>query len=174
MLQIGEQIVHPRYGAGVVKETREITYEGETREYFCIELVGDRGIVMVQQDFLDDLDLRKEIITAELVQNILFNTPNELSTNHRTRQAKLKSAIDSGKPRKILQALRDLCWFEKLRDRLSASDLQLRKRAHRLITQELALRSTTDETLQKAALKLDRIIMQAMNTHSNAQPSEAS
>jgi len=172
MLQIGEQIVHPRYGAGIVTETREITYDGETKDYICIELVGDRGTVMVQEDFLGDIDLRKEIITADLVRTILFRTPNTLSTNHRTRQANLKSAIDSGKPRNILRALRDLYWFEKLRDRLSASDLQLRKRAHRLITQELALHSTGD-ALHKATLQLDKLILQAMNRHTDAQPADA-
>lgn len=167
MLNIGEQIVHPRYGAGTVMETRDVTYNGETREYICIELVGDRGTVMVQADFLDEVDFRTEITSIDLIKKIMTNTPSELSKDHRTRQTNLKKKIDSGMPRQIIQALRDLCWREHQRDNgLSDSDTKLRKRAHRLIAQELALKPTRD--LTSAAYALDKIILNAMKEHQEA------
>lgn len=167
MLNIGEQIVHPRYGAGTVIETREVTYNGETNEYLCIELVGDRGTVMVKSDFLDEIDMRTEITTVDLVETVMNATPNDLSTDHRTRQNNLKQKIDSGKPRQIIQALRDLCWHELKRDGgLSDSDSKLRKRAHRLISQELALKPTRN--MNSAAYALDKIIHNAMQHHQEA------
>ena len=53
MLEVGDAIVHLRYGAGTVTGTRTVTRDGEERQYYCIEIVNNAGTLLIPQDQID-------------------------------------------------------------------------------------------------------------------------
>ena len=162
MLEKGEQVVHARYGAGVVQGIREMTFAGKTRRYYCIELLDGQGQVMIPEDAVDEADIRTDIVEADFIRRIMNNEPLDLSNNYRTRQANIQKKVASGSPRQVIQALRDLCWRERERS-LTITDSRLKTRAMRLVAQELALHLKLD--LDTATQRLNEIIRQAMHTH---------
>ena len=64
MFKVGDMIVHQRHGAGTVIEPRTIEHDGQTREYFCIELSGDRGLLMVPRENVNEDEIRPALTTG--------------------------------------------------------------------------------------------------------------
>jgi len=61
MYERGDQIIHPRYGAGTVIGERELTFQGRTRAYHIVELVGERGEVMIPVEMATNMNIRPAI-----------------------------------------------------------------------------------------------------------------
>ena len=162
MLEIGDRIVHPRYGAGVVTGFRTMTYSGTERRYYCIELVADRGVVMIPEDTIDETEMRTEITGLDMIRTVMERAPVELDGDYRVRQHRIREKLRSGEPRQIIQALRDLCYRERVK-KLTPSEEQMKARALSLLADELALRQGLD--VDTARLRLNAIIQSTMQTH---------
>jgi CarD family transcriptional regulator len=161
----GDTVVHPTHGAGIVTGMRTIEWDGEDREYVCIDLRDDNNsTVMVPVEELDDSGLREAIDSLELVREVMFDTPRELHDHYRTRQANIKDRIDKGGPRELIQGLRDLCWREH-KDRLTNTDKRLRMKLRKRLQHEIAL----DHEYTKATIrrKIKKIIREAMEHHAD-------
>ncbi len=171
MFAPSEHIVHPRHGAGTMLGIRTIERDGETCRYYCIELVDGRGTVMIPDERIEEAGLRAAIVDARLIRRVMGKAPNELPDDYRTRQSHIRQQIASGDPRQMLQALRDLCWYER-RHRLTSVDARLKSRIQLLLTYELAVKSALD--VEAARQRLNRIIRQAMQGHALAQEGASS
>lgn len=165
MFKVGAKIVHARHGAGTVTEIRTIEREGEAREYLCVELMNGRGLVMLPTDKLNPDDIRTAMTDFDTIRDVLNDTPEELQTDHRARQNKIKAQIKSRDPQQLAQALRDLAWREHT-DKLTYTDAQLKDNAQRLLAQELAL--SPDIALETARNQLIDLVQDAINTHAEA------
>jgi RNA polymerase-interacting CarD/CdnL/TRCF family regulator len=65
--QVGETVVHPNYGAGVITEIRERRSLGAVKRYYSIELLGDPGTtVMVSLGNEEKIGLRQPIPRTRL------------------------------------------------------------------------------------------------------------
>jgi RNA polymerase-interacting CarD/CdnL/TRCF family regulator len=162
MFKPSEHIVHPRHGAGTMTGIRTIERDGEKCRYYCIELVDDRGTVMIPVDYIEEAGLRSAVVDVRLLRRVLRKPPVELPSDYRVRQSHLRKKIASGDPRQIIQAVRDLCWYERQR-KLTSVDAQLKARALLLLTYELAVKSALD--VEAARKRLNKIIRQAMQGH---------
>lgn len=167
MFDVGDCIVHPRYGAGTVIESRLIERKGEHRRYFCIELTNDRGTVMIPSEKVEEIGLRPIMVTETLIREVMSRQPVELSDNHRSRQADLEAKLKSRKPRLLLQALRDLDWRERTA-RLTNTDRKLKSSVQKRLIQEFALQAG-----EQARTRIQEIILQAMDQHLQAVGAEA-
>lgn len=171
MFAAGDKIVHSRYGAGTVQNVRCIERDGQEQEYLSIELVEDRGTLLIPSDQLEDAELRPAMQDVALIRKVLRKPPEELADHHRTRQSRIESKLNSGDPRQIAQTLRDLCWREAT-DRLTHTDTRLKNRALKLLAEELALNPSF--ALQTAKQRLDNIVDKAIQAHMDSIPAEAS
>ncbi len=170
MFDIGDTIVHSRYGAGTVVGEKTITLSGEARSYICIQLTGERGTLMVQPEEVDPAEVRMTMDDMSLIRDVFDNAPQEMSDQHRSRQSTLRAKLRSNDPRQVAQALRDLIWRERTAS-LTNTDRRLMDDARKKLLQELK----TSSAIKVATSKLDRIIEVAMSKHmKNApQPAEA-
>jgi RNA polymerase-interacting CarD/CdnL/TRCF family regulator len=161
----GDCVVHPRHGAGTMAGVRIIVRDGKKRRYHCVELIGDRGTVMIPEEHIADAGLRIAIADVDLIRNVMYALPDELPNDYRIRQSCIREKIASGDPRQLVQALRDLCWRERHK-RLNATDTELKTRAFLLITYELAVKSALE--VDAARRRLNGIIRKAMQAHGQA------
>jgi len=162
MFEPGDKIVHTRHGAGTVIEERAITFEGQERQYFCIRLNDGNQTVMIPVENVDEEELRPAIDDFSVIEEVMNSLPNELDDNYRTRQAGIKAKLRTRNPRKLAQALRDLCWLEYTH-KLTTTDSRLRDRLIKALARELSLKPRI--TLLAARNRLQRIIEQAMHRH---------
>lgn len=162
MFEPGDKVVHVRHGAGVVIETRTMTYDGKKREYFCIEMNDDRRTLMIPVENIDEEELRPAITDISLIEEVLNNEPAELDDNYRTRQANIRQKLKTRNPQKLAQALRDLVWLERTH-KLTNTDTRLRDSVIQALSRELALKPSL--SVANARKRLEDLVNAAITEH---------
>ncbi len=145
MFNIGDQVVHPSYGAGSITDIAEKQIGDEQRIYYIIELLMQAGTLMVPVSRADDVGLRLPIQATKQVMQVLSSEPDALLSDHRKRQELINSSIRSGDVLKISEVVRDLAHRDK-ESRLTEADLKLYRRAQEFLAGELSLSLGTDVT----------------------------
>ena len=162
MFTTGDKIVHQRYGAGTVIGMRTMQRQREKRSYLCIQMLDNAGTLMIPEDQLETKLLRPAMTNTDLIKEVLFSQPEELTDNHRFRQTEIEKKLSHHDPRQVVQVLRDLCWRQQTIT-LTSTDKRLQKSALTSLVQELVINPAY--TLAKAEQKLDSLIEQAMHYH---------
>jgi len=157
MYSNGDQIIHPRYGAGTVTGKKKLTLQGKTRAYHIVELVGERGEVMIPVDVATDMNIRPAIEDLTIIEEVFAEPPCELSDDYRARQAKIQKQIQTSEPMAMAQALRDLFWREQS-DELTAVETKLKGRLMKMISHEIAV-IRPDLTVENATNQLTQMLV---------------
>ena len=157
MYSNGDQIIHPRYGAGTVVGKKKLTVKGKMRAYHIVELVGERGEVMIPMDTATDMNIRPAIEDLTIIEEVFAKPPCELSDDYRARQAKIQKQIQTREPRAMAQALRDLFWREQ-NDKLTAVETKLKSRLVKMISYEIAV-IRPEETVENATNQLTQMLV---------------
>lgn len=160
MFNIGDTIVHNRYGAGTVVGFKSVTLYGEERTYLCIDLTGGRGTLMVQPEEVNLEEVRMTIDDLTLLRAVFEAPPERLSDQHRSRQPKLNAKLQSNDPRKIAQVLRDLIYRDRIAG-LTETDKRIRDKARNKLLAELKL----SPNVASATNRLNELIEQCMAKH---------
>lgn len=159
MFNTGDNVVHPRHASGIVTKRRTIQYQGDERDYFCIDLVEGRGSVMIPVERLDEAGLREPIYDIRQIQQIMEMTPDTLVNDIHVRQSAIEGKIRSGDAGSLIQVLCDLCWRETVLH-LAPTDQRLRESILVQIIQELKFNRRLAVTTIRQ--NLETMIQQAM------------
>jgi len=140
MFEIGDKVVHPYHGAGMVINIEEKSFLEEHGRYYVIDLVACNGIVMVPVDNVQEIGLRpvsgKHVISQAM--KVLASTPDPLPNDHKERQARLQEKVKTGDLIKVTEVVRNLAWRSHQK-RLTMADNKLFQRAQTFLASELAL-----------------------------------
>ena len=139
--QIGETVVHPHYGAGVITEIQERHSLGPRKRYYSIELLGDpQTTVMVALGKEENVGLRKPIPKARLSRlwRILRGKPEALPDEHKERYAVIEGKLQEGDLFQIAEAVRDLAWRREEKRALTKVGGRLYETGLGFIASELA------------------------------------
>ena len=71
MLEVGDKVVHLRYGAGTVTRQQELKRQGQPRLHFCIELADATGTLLIPEDAIEDAELRHAMQDTHLIELIM-------------------------------------------------------------------------------------------------------
>ena len=162
MYTTGDQIIHPRYGAGTVIGQKSVTLYGNTRNYHIVELVGNRGEVMIPIDAAD-IDIRPAIQNIDVIEEIFSSPPTELSDDYRARQAKIEKKIKTREPEAMAQALRDLAWREHT-DKLTSVELKMKTKLMKMLSREMAV-IRPNMNVEMATNKLTQMVYDMLQLH---------
>lgn len=165
---IGDQVVHPKHGAGKITGEEQLQLVEGFENYYVIE-IGDKGLVVrVPMRKMEDLGVRPIMAQSKLnrVMDTLRDTPYRLSTNFKSRQTRAKEKIQTGLPLKIAEVVRDYSW-RKHRKSLSAADAQLLNRGLTLLSTEIALVMNKDPF--DAQKTISKTLADAMANGNNGQ-----
>ena len=152
MFHIGEQIVYPVHGAGVVEAIEEKEILGEYRKYYSLRLNTGGLQVLVPVDKAEDSGLRQICGQDELekVRKVLSSTePNwEENWNHRYRLHMDK--IKSGDICQLAEVVRNLFHREKSKG-LSAGEKKMLDNARDILLSEVQVAAgiSTEEAKQR-------------------------
>ena len=138
--KIGDKVVHPYHGAGMVVEIEEKKLLRKCGRYYVIDLIAYDGIVMVPIDKVQEIGLRrvsgKRAISRAM--NTLASTPDTLSSDHRERQARAQEKLNTGEIIKVTEVVRNLAWRNH-QGGLTIADNKIYQRAQTFLASELAL-----------------------------------
>lgn len=132
-MEIGDAVLHPRYGVGIIESIEERVEDGVVRDYFVIPKPSISSTILVPVDAADELGLRPLAAAEELRQavSILSGEADDTTPcadDHR---------ISWGDPIDLARAIRSGVTEPKPRTPKVTQQHQL-KRARMLLTEELS------------------------------------
>ncbi len=146
MFHIGDKVVYPMHGAGIIESIEEKEILGEKRNYYVMRIpIGDMK-VMVPMDSVEEIGLRQVIDDAgfQKVMAILNERKSPMSTNWNRRYRANMEKIKSGNIYEVAEVVRNLM----LRDRekaLSSGEKKMLDYARQILISELVLSKGQEE-----------------------------
>lgn len=161
MFDVGDTVVHPDYGAGIVTDIKELSFLGnEKKRYYSIELLSQPGTtVMVAVRNEKKVGLRSPISQSKLAQiwRILRAGPRTLPTDHSKRFVLLSERLHNGDIFEIAKVLRDLAWRKEEKQNLTMRGKRLYEESLELLSSEVAVAQGSDLDTALAQIA-DRLI----------------
>jgi len=140
VFSIGDQVVYPKHGAGVIKAIEEREILGDKRKYYIMQLpVGDMK-AMVPLDNAEELGLRPVISEdeAEQVMEILAGDKSKMSRNWNRRFRANKEKIKTGDIYEVAEVVRNLAIRDQEKG-LSTKERRMLDNAKQILISELVL-----------------------------------
>jgi len=147
MYSIGEKIVHPLYGAGIIENLEEKEVEGILQTYYVLQIpVGNLKIMIstakAEAQGIRTIHSEDEIIT---IISSIIDAPVEMPDNWNQRYKENMERIKSGQLSEVSLVYRNLLLRERERG-LSTAEKKLMTNAKQIILSELILAKDMDRT----------------------------
>ena len=140
MFNIGDKVVYPMHGAGVIESIEEKEILGQKQKYYIMKMpVGDVQ-VMVPTASAEKVGLREVIRCedADRVLNVLSSEQTAMNTNWNKRYRENMDRIKNGKILEVAEVVKNLA--HKSSDKgLSAGEKKLYNNAKQILISELVL-----------------------------------
>ena len=139
MFKIGDEVVYPMHGAGVIENIEEKIIGGEKLEYYSIKMPGEVK-VMVPIAKADQIGVRGIIDqeTAGKVFKVLEENSTEMSMNWNKRYRDNMEKIKSGDIYEVADVVRNLSLKQKEKG-LSTGEKKMLLNAKQILVSELTL-----------------------------------
>ena len=140
MFCIGDKIVYPMYGAGIIEDLEEKFVDGVRQTYYIMNIPVGNLKIMVSASNAENLGLR-EIYDGNEVLSILgnvVNLPISMPDNWNERYKSNLSKIKTGKLSEVVEVYRNLFLRERERG-LSSVEKKLLSNAKQIIIGEISL-----------------------------------
>ncbi|NLP18674.1 MAG: CarD family transcriptional regulator [Firmicutes bacterium] len=140
MFNVGDKIVYPMHGAGIIEAIKEQEVLGEKRKYYVMHLpLGDMK-VMIPTGNVEKLRLRGVIDEdgVEKVLSILKEQKTKMSTNWNRRFRANMEKIRTGDIYEVAEVVRNLSLRKKERG-LSTGETKMLDNARQILISELVL-----------------------------------
>ena len=156
MFNVGDKIVYPMHGAGVIDAIEEKDILGETQEYYILKMPGEVK-VMVPTAKAEEIGVRSIIdkSSAEKVFRVLESDETEMSMNWNKRYRDNMDKMKSGDIYKVADVVRNLSFKQKEKG-LSTGEKKMLNNAKQILVSELVLteHATQDEIEQMVDSKI--------------------
>ncbi len=140
MFNVGDKIVYPMHGAGIIESIEEKEILGEKQSYYVVKMpIGDMK-VMIPTNNVGDIGIREIISTQDVdkVMEILKENGINVTSNWNKRYRENMVKIKSGDIFEVAEVVRTLM----LRDRekgLSTGERKMLNSARQILISELVL-----------------------------------
>ena len=156
MFNVGDIIVYPMHGAGVIDAIEEKDILGEKQAYYILKMPGEVK-VMVPTAKAEEIGVRSIIdkSSAEKVFRVLESDETEMSMNWNKRYRDNMDKMKSGDIYKVADVVRNLSFKQKEKG-LSTGEKKMLNNAKQILVSELVLteHATQDEIEQMVDSKI--------------------
>jgi CarD family transcriptional regulator len=140
MFRVGDKIVHPMHGAGVVDEVVERKINGVVRNYYSLKLPVGGMLVMIPTDHCEEIGVRS-ILSQEEAEHVLDQLPDiqvemDSNWNHRYRENMLR--LKSGDLIEVAKVVKGLMARDKRRG-LSNGERKMLHSAKQIMISEIGM-----------------------------------
>ena len=146
MYEIGDKIVYPLHGAGVVEAIEEKEIMGQKKQYYVVRILCGNMTLLIPTDNCEEIGVR-DVISKEEAKKIVDYFKNEPlcdDSNWNRRQRGNLIKIKSGDIYKVLDVLKDLMYREKVKG-LSTSERKVLGNARQIVVSELVMSDFANE-----------------------------
>ena len=157
MYNVGDKVVYPMHGAGIVDSIEEKEVLGEKQSYYILKMPGEVK-VMVPTQTAEQHGIRNIIDkkVAEKVFNILEQDETEMEKNWNKRYRENMDKMKSGNIYEIADVVRNLSFKQKEKG-LSTGEKKMLHNAKQILVSELVLaeHATQDEVEELVENKIN-------------------
>ena len=138
MFNIGDNIVYPMYGAGIITGIEEKDFLGEVREYYCVSLPYCRMEASVPVDSCEMLGVRNIIDQSKIkeVLEVLSGESEQMNPNWNKRYRANTERMQSGDILEVAAVVRNLVRVDREKP-LSTGEKRLLNTAKQILESEL-------------------------------------
>ena len=157
MFAIGDKIVYPMHGAGIIEEIEEKKILGETRKYYILNVPCGDMKIMIPVDSSKDIGVRSVVSDAELVQvmKTLEGESSQMSTNWNRRYRENMEKLKTGNVIQVAEVVRNLMRTDREK-KLSTGEKKMLSNAKQILLSEIILIKGID--LNDASSIVDKAI----------------
>ena len=140
LLQIGDNIVYPMHGVGIIKAIEEKEISGEKQQYYVIKMLIGNMQVMIPTGKILSSRIRPitDIITLRHIINIFHHGESDRLLPWKQRYKVNTDKIKTGKIQECTEVVRDLMRMKKEKA-LNSSEKKMLDNAHEFLISELRL-----------------------------------
>lgn len=156
MFNVGDKVVYPHHGAGIVERVEERDVEGEKKKYFILSLCRGDLKITVPEESTESVGLRGIIGKREVksVFEVLHQGQSQMPTNWNHRYKKNRDKIRSGNVYQLAEVVRNLSIREREKG-LSTGEKRMLNQARQILLSEIIYVLNIDD--EKAAKMLDDV-----------------
>lgn len=139
VFDIGDKVIYPNHGLGVVEKIEEKTILGTTCGFYSLRMTASDTTVLVPVDNVDDVGLRRAIADSE-VKKLFTQLGNGKIDNHQNWKGRFKDNSDkmrTGSIRDVIDVLKSLNFLSKSKN-LSFREKRMLDRAKFLVVSEIS------------------------------------
>ena len=157
MFSIGDQLVYPMHGAGVVEKIEDKFILGEMRSYYIITVLHGRMQVMVPVEGSEQVGLRAITDHAgiQLMMDTLAAESTAMDDNWNRRNRDNMDKLKTGKVDQVAEVVRNLMRADRVK-KLSTGEKKLLNNARQILMGEIALVENVTE--DEAAVMIDKAV----------------
>ncbi|MCD7904735.1 MAG: CarD family transcriptional regulator [Clostridiales bacterium] len=138
MFNVGDKIVYPMYGAGVIEEIEEKEIDGKTCLYYAMMLPVGNLKITISVLKAESLGVRYISPSEEVLDTIRTVGPIEMSSNWNERYKDNSARIKTGELKKVVEVFKTLILKERQRS-LSSVEKKMLNNTKQIIVSEIIL-----------------------------------
>ncbi|WP_058989640.1 CarD family transcriptional regulator [Anaerococcus rubeinfantis] len=146
MFKIGDKIVYPMHGAGIIDSVQTKEFLGEEKEYFILKMPIGNMDISIPKANINKMNIRDVISKkeGEEILAILEEDPEDLNSNWNLRYRENQEILKTGDIFKIAVMVRDLVALDDDKG-LSTTEKKLLNRARRIMASELVMSGSLEK-----------------------------
>ena len=140
MYLIGDKVVHPMHGAGIIEEITEERMGGIKHNYYVFRMLVNGLVLKFPVENCDAIGIRA-LYTISQIEEIMRHIPQlkvDMTTNWNRRYRENMERIKSGELLKVAQVVKSLMWRDKQRG-LSNGERKMLHNAKQILLSEIVL-----------------------------------
>lgn len=140
MFSVGDRIVHPMHGAGVIQKIEEKKILGEVKTYYVLKLPCNNMDVMLPTDSEESVGIRRIVDKKQIdmAMDILKDESSFMDSNWNRRCRDNMDLIRSGDILKVAEVVRNLTRADRIK-KLSAGEKKMLINARQILISEIIL-----------------------------------
>ncbi len=144
MFDVGDKVVYPMYGAGVIEGLEEKAIDGQTIMYYVMKIPVGNLKIMISANKAETLGIREVSGSDEVMSIIRDALPISMSDNWNQRYKENLERIKTGELMKVVEVFKTLIYRERLKG-LSSVEKKLLGTAKQIILSEIIMSQNVDK-----------------------------
>ena len=140
MFKIGDKIVYPMHGAGIIEKIEEKKILGEIRKYYILDIPCGDMRIMIPVEGDKEIGIRA-IVSCEIldcVKNVLAGDSTEMSANWNRRYRENMEKLKTGDILEVAEVVRNLMRTDRVK-KLSTGEKKMLSNARQILVSEIVL-----------------------------------
>ena len=158
MYEVGDKIVHPAHGAGIIGAIEQSDVLDDFNRYYVIDLKAEVRRLMVPVRMAEEIGLRRiaNAKGAKDIAKVLGSDAEALPDDFKARQSLIGEKLKEGDALILASVVRDMA-ARSLEKTYSPTEARLFEQARSMLSGELAL--VRDTELEEALGYIDSIVL---------------